>query len=118
VIESIPENDKPSFFGLPSNIEKSWQRVTSNRVLNQLKSMCDDTNKLITKHIDDVFFMVIKNDCFCSGLSRSFNGDMAFDRNIWAKELTPVLNLWKKLHQVFLIIAYDIYIVWLKFSFS
>jgi len=36
-IEGMPENDRPGYFGLPSNIEKSWQRIASARVIGQLK---------------------------------------------------------------------------------
>lgn len=38
VINSMPEFDKPVAFGLPGNIERSWQRVVSSQVINQLKS--------------------------------------------------------------------------------
>lgn len=38
LIESMPEFDRPSSFGLPSNIERSWQRIESSQVIGQLKS--------------------------------------------------------------------------------
>lgn len=37
VIENLLDFDKPTYFGLPSNIERSWQRSTSSQVINQLK---------------------------------------------------------------------------------
>jgi dynein heavy chain 2 len=32
VIEKLPEDDKPSFFGLPANIARSSQRMISSQV--------------------------------------------------------------------------------------
>jgi len=37
VIASLPETDKPSFFGLPANIEQSAQQTNSSKVEKQLK---------------------------------------------------------------------------------
>ena len=37
VVRSLPETDRPSFFGLPANIERSSQRTISSRVISQLK---------------------------------------------------------------------------------
>ena len=31
LVESLPDTDKPSFFGLPANIERSAQQTTSSR---------------------------------------------------------------------------------------
>ncbi|XP_053312461.1 cytoplasmic dynein 2 heavy chain 1 isoform X2 [Spea bombifrons] len=70
VIESLPEDDKPSFFGLPANIERSSQRMISTQVISQLRI-----------------------------LSRSLTAGSKFDRELWSNELSPVLNLWKKLNQ-------------------
>uniref|UniRef100_H2ZEZ5 Uncharacterized protein n=1 Tax=Ciona savignyi TaxID=51511 RepID=H2ZEZ5_CIOSA len=39
VIEKLPEDDLPSYFGLPANIERSAQRVNSQRVISQLKTL-------------------------------------------------------------------------------
>jgi len=70
VVSSLPETDRPSFFGLPANIERSSQRTISSRVISQLK--------VVTRR-----------------------GDVEgkFDREAWAAELSPLLNLWKKLNQ-------------------
>lgn len=70
-IEELPEFDKPSYFGLPENIERSAQRIISNQVIGQLKV-----------------------------LQRADAKANKFDKEIWATELGPTLNLWKKLNQV------------------
>ncbi|XP_029458286.1 cytoplasmic dynein 2 heavy chain 1 [Rhinatrema bivittatum] len=70
VIESLPEDDAPAFFGLPANIARSSQRMISSQVISQLRI-----------------------------LSRSVTAGCKFDREIWSNELSPVLNLWKKLNR-------------------
>ncbi|KAJ8368069.1 hypothetical protein SKAU_G00080970 [Synaphobranchus kaupii] len=70
VIENLPEDDRPGFFGLPANIERSSQRIISTQVISQLRI-----------------------------LSRSVAAGSKFDREIWSNGLSPVLNLWKKLNQ-------------------
>ncbi|KAM4699205.1 cytoplasmic dynein 2 heavy chain 1 [Discoglossus pictus] len=70
VIESLPEDDKPGFFGLPANIARSSQRMISSQVISQLRI-----------------------------LSRAVTAGSKFDRELWSNELSPVLNLWKKLNQ-------------------
>ncbi|KAK3801155.1 hypothetical protein RRG08_006872 [Elysia crispata] len=70
VIEALPEFDKPSYFGLPENIERSTQRMVSQQVISQLKI-----------------------------LQRSDAQASKFDKEVWASELGPILNLWKKVNQ-------------------
>ncbi|NXK72907.1 DYHC2 protein, partial [Amazona guildingii] len=70
IIESLPEDDKPEFFGLPANMARSSQCMISSQVISQLRI-----------------------------LSRSVTAGCKFDREIWSTELSPVLNLWKKLNQ-------------------
>ncbi|XP_063840903.1 LOW QUALITY PROTEIN: cytoplasmic dynein 2 heavy chain 1-like [Scylla paramamosain] len=70
LIKSLPEEDDPSYFGLPSNIERSWQRIVSSQVISQLKV-----------------------------LMRSPELASRFDREKWHSQLSPVLSLWKKLNQ-------------------
>ncbi|XP_076002176.1 cytoplasmic dynein 2 heavy chain 1 isoform X2 [Genypterus blacodes] len=70
VIENLPEDDRPAFFGLPANIERSSQRIISSQVISQLRI-----------------------------LSRSVAAGSKFDRELWSNGLSPVLNLWKKLNQ-------------------
>ncbi|KAM9359311.1 cytoplasmic dynein 2 heavy chain 1 isoform 6-T6 [Symphorus nematophorus] len=70
VIENLPEDDRPAFFGLPANIERSSQRIISSQVISQLRV-----------------------------LSRSEATGSKFDRELWSNGLSPVLHLWKKLNQ-------------------
>ncbi|CAG5115632.1 unnamed protein product, partial [Candidula unifasciata] len=70
VIEGLPEFDKPSYFGLPENIERSTQRITSMQVVTQLRV-----------------------------LQRLDSKAVKFDKEVWATELGPILSLWKKLNQ-------------------
>jgi dynein heavy chain 2 len=70
IANRLPDEDKPSMFGLPANIERSHQRMSSTTTISQLKV-----------------------------LMRSVTGAAKFERDKWQKELTPMLNLWKKLNQ-------------------
>ncbi|XP_076138461.1 cytoplasmic dynein 2 heavy chain 1 [Alosa pseudoharengus] len=70
MIENLPEDDRPAFFGLPANIERSSQRIISSQVISQLRI-----------------------------LSRSVAAGSKFDREVWSSGLSPILNLWKKLNQ-------------------
>ncbi|XP_075905861.1 cytoplasmic dynein 2 heavy chain 1 [Nelusetta ayraudi] len=70
IIENLPEDDRPAFFGLPANIERSSQRIISGQVISQLRV-----------------------------LSRSVAAGSKFDRELWSNGLSPVLHLWKKLNQ-------------------
>ena len=70
VLKSLPENDLPSFFGLPANIERSSQRTISSQVISQLKV-----------------------------LARIEGSGERFDREAWAADLSPLLSLWKRLNQ-------------------
>ena len=70
-IEQLPEFDKPAYFGLPENIDRSSQRMNSSAVITQLRV-----------------------------LKRPDAKSAKFDKDVWAHELGPLLNLWKKLNQV------------------
>ncbi|XP_024132434.1 cytoplasmic dynein 2 heavy chain 1 [Oryzias melastigma] len=70
VIENLPEDDRPAFFGLPANIERSSQRIISSQVISQLRIV-----------------------------SRFVATGSKFDRELWSNSLSPILNLWKKLNQ-------------------
>ncbi len=70
----MPEFDRPAFFSLPENIDRSWQAQTSQSALVELKKL-QRADTRTTKQ---------------------------FDKEVWALELAPVLNLWKKLNQVLL----------------
>ena len=39
MIERLPEDDTPTYFGLPDNIERSAQRSNSLKVIQQLKTV-------------------------------------------------------------------------------
>ncbi|XP_008299945.1 cytoplasmic dynein 2 heavy chain 1 [Stegastes partitus] len=70
LIENLPEDDRPAFFGLPANIERSSQRIISSQVISQLRA-----------------------------LSRLVATGSKFDRELWSNGLFPILNLWKMLNQ-------------------
>nr|XP_032832089.1 cytoplasmic dynein 2 heavy chain 1 [Petromyzon marinus]XP_032832097.1 cytoplasmic dynein 2 heavy chain 1 [Petromyzon marinus]XP_032832104.1 cytoplasmic dynein 2 heavy chain 1 [Petromyzon marinus] len=70
LIEGLPEEGRPRDLGLPDNIERSAQRSVSTQVIGQLKAMM-----------------------------RPASVHTKFDREMWSHELSPVLNLWKKLNQ-------------------
>uniref|UniRef100_A0A8C9S5I7 Cytoplasmic dynein 2 heavy chain 1 n=1 Tax=Scleropages formosus TaxID=113540 RepID=A0A8C9S5I7_SCLFO len=70
IIDNLPEDDRPAFFGLPANIERSSQRIISSQVIAQLRV-----------------------------LSRPVTAGSKFDREVWSSGLSPLLNLWKKLNQ-------------------
>ncbi|XP_071483964.1 LOW QUALITY PROTEIN: cytoplasmic dynein 2 heavy chain 1-like [Diadema antillarum] len=70
LVSKFPDDDKPAFFGLPANIERSSQRIISGQVIAQLKV-----------------------------LRRSDEAADKFDTEKWNSELGPILTLWKKLNQ-------------------
>lgn len=39
LIRNLSDEDDPSYFGLPANIERSWQRIVSTQVISQLKGL-------------------------------------------------------------------------------
>ena len=81
-IEALPEFDKPLYFGLPENIERSSQRMISSQVVTQLRV-----------------------------LKRADAKASKFDKDVWANELGPLLNLWKKLNTVSLLFSPPMYLV-------
>ena len=70
LINSLPDIDAPSIFGLPTNIGRSLEQINSAAIIDQLKV-----------------------------LMRSSNISAKFDRQLWQRELAPVLTLWKHLNQ-------------------
>jgi len=70
LINSLPDIDAPSLFGLPMNIGRSIEQINSGLIIDQLKV-----------------------------LMRSSNISAKFDRALWQRELGPVLTLWKHLNQ-------------------
>ncbi|RDD40688.1 Cytoplasmic dynein 2 heavy chain 1 [Trichoplax sp. H2] len=70
MISLLSDNDQPSLFGLPANIERSIQRSISTQVISQLK-------------------VLMRADAIVD----------KFDKEKWQTELGPILQLWKKLNQ-------------------
>ena len=67
-IEGLPDNDTPTLFGLPDNIERARQRTASSAVITQLKALS------------------------LSGMAGS-----KFDREKWRQGLGPIIEMWKNL---------------------
>ena len=67
-IKGLPEVDAPEMFGLPDNVDRSAQRHISRRVIDQLK-------------------VLARPDALMS----------AFNREAWFRELSPLLQLWRRL---------------------
>jgi len=70
LVHKIPDTDKPVYFGLPANIGRAHQRNISEGVIKQLRLIMLSTESV-----------------------------SKFDREKWQTELSPILNLWKKLNQ-------------------
>lgn len=70
LVNQLPEDDKPSMFGLPANIQQAYQRSRSSETLQHLRI-----------------------------LMRSAEGASKFEREKWSVELSPIMSLWKKLNQ-------------------
>ena len=69
-VRAMPEMDRPAYFGLPVNIERSSQVQASQAAIGELRK-----------------------------LARLDTRATRFYKELWSQELTPVLNFWKKLNQ-------------------
>ncbi|KAJ3390612.1 Cytoplasmic dynein 2 heavy chain 1 [Lobulomyces angularis] len=69
LIQEIPEANNAATFGLPSNIDQTLQQTVSQSVIDQLKYM---------RQVD------VKTQ--------------RFEKQRWIKELTPFLQIWKKIN--------------------
>ena len=69
IVNKMGDEDSPSLFGLPANIRRTHQKSTSAATIGQLRR-----------------------------LMRSAEGGAKFERDKWNAELSPILNLWKKLN--------------------
>ncbi|KAK9497518.1 hypothetical protein O3M35_004223 [Rhynocoris fuscipes] len=72
VIKQLPNNDKPEYFGLPKNVNRIWERVSSINTIEQVKFL----NQNLTNF--------------------DRNGSM----KKYSLIISPLLKLWKKLNQV------------------
>eukprot|EP00050_Salpingoeca_kvevrii_P020215 m.95860 g.95860 ORF g.95860 m.95860 type:complete len:4292 (+) comp8765_c0_seq1:164-13039(+) len=70
VIKNLPEVDQPDLFGLPQNVDRLLQRTISGEVIAQLK-------------------VLMRADTLAH----------RFDRELWQRELAPILDQWHKLMQ-------------------
>ena len=73
LIESLPDTDDPSLFGLPPNVERSVQRGKSALVIGQLKRLAR------------------------SMANAGGSASKKFDREQWRSELGPIIELWDRL---------------------
>jgi dynein heavy chain 2, cytosolic len=69
-ISTLPDSDNPKMFGLPPNIDRSVQRFNSQKYINILKAI--------------------------TAVSKE---DLKFDREMWAKNIGPILKLWKSIYK-------------------
>ena len=68
-IDQMAKTDDPRDLGLPANIGKTAQRAAAEGIVTQLRAL--------------------------QRIASSNQGD----RNLWTKQLSPILALWKKLNQ-------------------
>lgn len=68
LINKMNDNDNPSLFGLPNNIDKAVQRYNTQQIINSLKI-----------------------------LSRVSSENLKFDKEKWGLLLKPTINQWKTL---------------------
>lgn len=68
-ISKVPESDAPAMFGLPSNIDRSVQRVNSSNVVNQLKQLAAVSAE-----------------------------ELRFDKEKWSQSLGPICQMWSNIY--------------------
>jgi hypothetical protein len=56
-IQQLSDNDNPAYFGLPMNVDRSWQRITSHEVISQLKSRFKRTDLYESKVLYGFFLL-------------------------------------------------------------
>ncbi|XP_017783105.1 PREDICTED: cytoplasmic dynein 2 heavy chain 1 [Nicrophorus vespilloides] len=69
IINQLQNKDVPAYFGLPQNVDKSWEKNVSTQITQHLKSLH------ISTHISN-----------------------KYTKEIFHKGLTPYISLWKKLN--------------------
>ena len=70
LINKLNDNDNPSLFGLPNNIDKAVQRYNTQQIIYSLKI-----------------------------LARVSSENLKFDKERWGTLLKPIINMWKALHK-------------------
>jgi len=70
LINKLNDNDNPSLFGLPNNIDKAVQRYNTQQIINQLKVLASVSSE-----------------------------NLKFDKEKWGNLLKPIINLWKALNK-------------------
>ena len=70
IISKVPENDVPSLFGLPANIDRSVQRFNSSAVIAALKQLAAVSAE-----------------------------ELRFDKQKWTQKLGPICQLWANLYK-------------------
>ncbi|KAI8908484.1 dynein heavy chain and region D6 of dynein motor-domain-containing protein [Gorgonomyces haynaldii] len=68
IIKQIPDEDVVGLFGLPANIDRTLQKISSSKIVNQLLRLGQATGE-----------------------------ETKFERERWSAQLAPFVNLWKKL---------------------
>ncbi|KAI8896032.1 dynein heavy chain and region D6 of dynein motor-domain-containing protein [Globomyces pollinis-pini] len=69
IIQELPENDNVVLFGLPANIDRTMQSNTSQEIISKLQLLTRDNVQTLR-----------------------------FNKDQWAQQLLPFLQLWKKLN--------------------
>lgn len=72
IINGLPDTETPETFGLPANIERSVQRANSTSVISQLKV-----------------------------LEVTVSEGTRFNREQWATQLSPIIQLWQKVFIIY-----------------
>jgi len=70
LVSSLPDTDAPATFGLPANIDRSLQAVSSARVIDALRR-----------------------------LEHAASAATRFNREVWRQKLGPLVDMWQKLTQ-------------------
>ena len=99
LINEMPEADNVTLFGLPANIDRGLQRNMSKRVLDQLKVLVRVMQNDIgigRRTLTNIKLKIIIKQ------GRHDLSSQRFDKDKWARELMPFLQLWKKVQYIFL----------------
>lgn len=104
VINSLPDSETPETFGLPANIERSVQRANSTTVISQLKVLVSYFSFVIKDRLINQNFQEV-----------TVSEGTRFNREQWATQLSPIIQLWQKVWNLVLDKLFNILI---QFSWS